>query len=312
MIIAMRPARREIPSFSLYGEPSTALDRLNVVHIEDIPSRSSKYLGQIGSHRHFTLCQCIVVTAGPVIARIEESQSTSDYPMAVIVPAGTVHSFRFREETRGFVLTVNLDRLSIIAGPVHQALIESLFLRPRTIDLQSNQGLAARTTALLDCLLRESRQPEGLPETIGGWLACCALLTLAAGATSKAASEPHGSADFELLRAFRSLVEGHYTAHWAIERYARELGISETSLNRLCRRLTGSTGFDLIQQRLALEARRRLSYSGGSISSVANELGFKDSAYFSRFFRRHGGVSPAEFRRRRAGGKVPTRISFVQ
>jgi AraC family transcriptional activator of pobA len=58
----------------------------------------------------------------------------------------------------------------------------------------------------------------------------------------------------------------------------------------------------LIQQRLALEARRRLVYAAGSVSSIAGELGFKDAAYFSRFFRRHSGVGPADFRRRRRGG----------
>jgi AraC-like DNA-binding protein len=96
-----------------------------------------------------------------------------------------------------------------------------------------------------------------------------------------------------------------------VERYGRELGMSETSLNRLCRRLTGSTGFDLVQRRLALEARRRLLNAGESVSMIANVLGFKDSAYFSRFFRRHIGVSPLEFRRRQIDVKVPAGIDFV-
>jgi AraC family transcriptional activator of pobA len=87
-----------------------------------------------------------------------------------------------------------------------------------------------------------------------------------------------------------------------VERFARELGLSETSLNRLCRRLAGSTAFDLLQQRLALEARRRLIHAPDSVTGIASALGFKDSAYFSRFFRRHSGVSPYEFRRRHGGG----------
>lgn len=71
---------------------------------------------------------------------------------------------------------------------------------------------------------------------------------------------------------------------------------------QLCRRLTGNTGLDLPQQRLALEARRRLIYAADSVSGIANALGFKDSAYFSRFFRRHSGTSPHEFRRLHRGG----------
>jgi AraC family transcriptional activator of pobA len=51
-----------------------------------------------------------------------------------------------------------------------------------------------------------------------------------------------------------------------------------------------------------LEARRRLVYAASSVSGIAGELGFKDPAYFSRFFRRHSGVSPVDFRRRHFGG----------
>jgi AraC family transcriptional activator of pobA len=42
-------------------------------------------------------------------------------------------------------------------------------------------------------------------------------------------------------------------------------------------------------------------YVAGSVAGVAAELGFKDAAYFCRFFRRHAGVSPTEYRRQGDG-----------
>jgi len=122
------------------------------------------------------------------------------------------------------------------------------------------------------------------------------------GTAAHGHSELQGGHDPERLRRFRHLIESQYLKHWPVKRYARHLALSETSLNRLCRRLAGSTAFDMIQRRLALEARRRLVYAGNSVSGIAAELGFKDPAYFSRFFRRHSGVSPNEFRRRHVGG----------
>jgi AraC family transcriptional regulator, transcriptional activator of pobA len=303
--------RAQIPTFSLYGEPTTALDRLETVHIEDIPSRSSKYLGQISRHRHLTLSQCVVVTAGAATATLEETQSTFDGPMAVIVPEGTIHGFRFGAQTRGFVLTLSLEKLSSIATPMHRASIDPLFRAPCIIDLGLSAGLAARVISVLECLLSQTRQYKP-PEVVAGWLACCALWTIAQGAMKSAASEACSGAEWELIRALRALVERHFTKHWAVARYARELGVAETSLNRLCRRLTGNSIFDLIQQRLALEARRELLYARGTISAIADSLGFRDSAYFSRFFRRHSGISPAEFRRKHGGGKVPNPMLFVQ
>jgi len=297
----VRSSRRNIPSFSLYGEtPATA--QTDGVHIEDIQSRSRKYLWRIGTHRHTLLSQCVLVTAGPVTVTLDDAHSALAGPAVMIIPAGTVHNFRFRADTLGSVLTVDLSRVLSMAAPAHQTPIEALFSKPRVIDLREDPQLAERAGQLLERLAHEFAQPDSGAAPVGGWLACCVLWVLALGTAGHGGSEIHSSRDAERLRRFRHLIESQYLKHWPVERYARHLSLSETSLNRLCRRLAGSTAFDLIQQRLALEARRRLVYAASSVSGIAGELGFKDPAYFSRFFRRHSGVSPVDFRRRHLGG----------
>jgi AraC family transcriptional activator of pobA len=298
----MRSPRRSIPSFSLYGETQAAAAQTDVVHVEDIQSRSHKYLWKIDTHRHTLLSQCILVTAGPVAAVLDETRAALAGPSAMIVPAGTVHSFRFRAETQGHVLTFDLARVLSMASAAHQSPIEALFSMPRAIDLRGDPQLAIRAAHLLERLSHEFRQPDSWDAPVGSWLACSALWILALGSAADGVPEPHGSRDVERLRAFRHLIESQYLKHWPVERYARRLALSETSLNRLCLCLAGRTGFDMIQQRLVLEARRRLVYSAGSVGSIAGELGFKDPAYFSRFIRRYLGIGPKEFRQRHRGG----------
>jgi methylphosphotriester-DNA--protein-cysteine methyltransferase len=53
-------------------------------------------------------------------------------------------------------------------------------------------------------------------------------------------------------------------------------------------------------QRAMLEAQRSLLYGNLSIGEVGYALGFSDPAYFTRFFTRHAGRSPAAFRRQSA------------
>ena len=297
----LRSVRQNVPSFSLYGEQGAAARVAAPVHVEDIQSRSRKYLWQIGAHRHAELCQCILVTAGPASVVIEELRTKLDGPALVVIPAGAIHSFRFRADTQGYVLTVNFQHLTELASAAHQAPIEELFSVPRALDLSFNPALADRASQMLECLCKEQRRPDAA-SPVGGWLACCVLYTVAEAVKHSSTTESYSGTDLARLRRFRQLIENRYAQHWPIQRVARELGVSETSLNRLCRRLTGGTGFDLLQQRLALEARRRLIYAADSVSGIASALGFKDSAYFSRFFRRHSGVSPHEFRRRHRGG----------
>jgi AraC family transcriptional activator of pobA len=195
-----------------------------------------------------------------------------------------------------------MQRLMELAPSAQQAPIDRLFALAQGFELRGSPALAARVEALLERLLQEFRQPESLHTPICGWLACSVLWLF--GSSTRAASsaftaEPQ---DAERLRRFRQLVEDRYLRHWPVARYARQLNLSEASLNRVCRRLAGATAFELLQERLALEARRRLLYVGGSVAAIGRELGFVDPAYFCRFFRRRMGMSPSAFRRRPVDG----------
>ncbi|MGB3383878.1 MAG: helix-turn-helix domain-containing protein [Marinomonas sp.] len=47
---------------------------------------------------------------------------------------------------------------------------------------------------------------------------------------------------------------------------------------------------------MLLEAKRQLLYTSQSIEEIAYNLGFKDPAYFSRFFKKNTGYPPGRFR----------------
>jgi len=286
----------------LYGDTPVAKGSAESLHIEDIQSRSRKYLWRIGTHRHTELSQCVLVTAGPMVVMLEEASMKFEGAAVVVIPAGTIHSFRFRPETQGYVLTINLQQLLSIVSAGHQAPIEALFALPCATDLALRPALVLRLSQQLECLLTESRQQGRNLEPTRSWLACGVLWTVSRAFAASPPAEMHCGQDLQRLRKFRGLIDTHFAEHWSVEHYARALCVSETGLNRLCRRLTGATGFDLIQRRIALEARRRLIHGRASVIGIAGELGFKDAAYFCRFFRRHNGLSPTEFRRRHAGG----------
>ncbi|MEM9203820.1 MAG: helix-turn-helix domain-containing protein, partial [Actinomycetota bacterium] len=57
----------------------------------------------------------------------------------------------------------------------------------------------------------------------------------------------------------------------------------------------GMTAKELVDQRVALEARRRLTDDGVTAAAVAHELGFSEATNFVKFFRRLVGLSPTEW-----------------
>ena len=90
--------------------------------------------------------------------------------------------------------------------------------------------------------------------------------------------------------------------------------MSPDRLHAICTRVLARSPRVLIQQRILHEAVTRLERSAISIKQLAFVLGFKDTAYFNRFFRRQLGMPPGRYRRdigRRDAAQRPRPLSFT-
>ena len=115
----------------------------------------------------------------------------------------------------------------------------------------------------------------------------------------------------EILSRFRRLLEERYQQHLRVSDYAKLLGMTPDRLHALCSRELQRSPSELIQQRVVKEAAARLEAGAGAVKQIAFALGFKDTAYFNRFFRKHTGEAPGVWRRRvaaraRTGRSRPT------
>lgn len=83
---------------------------------------------------------------------------------------------------------------------------------------------------------------------------------------------------------------------------AREHGISAGHLRRLFKQATGSTPSYARYNELLIRAERLLSHSQLNITEIAARLGFGSIYAFSRFYKKHRGISPLQFRKQIKGG----------
>jgi AraC family transcriptional activator of pobA len=82
------------------------------------------------------------------------------------------------------------------------------------------------------------------------------------------------------------------TAH----HYAQALSIHTNHLNRAVKEVTGKTTTSHISERVLKEADALLKHTDWSIALIAGGLGFDEPAYFTNFFKKHNGSSPANVR----------------
>jgi AraC family transcriptional activator of pobA len=293
-----------IPQFALYGELTRGTDAEGV-HIELIETRSRRYDWHIGTHTHVGLFQVLFLFGGQVRATLGDALCELEGPVALTIHPSLAHGFAFSEEAYGYVLTIDQNILFAAAGQDGN-LFTSLFVAPLAIGLEAGLEPALgpvpqardRIEALLQNLIAEATWPRQGHTLMLDWLARCILLMLARVQAERRIAETSGRKDFELFSRFRAEVEHHYKEQWRVGQYAAQLRVAPVRLNRLCLKIAGKSAFEITQERLMLEACRKLTYVPAGVAGIAYELGFQDPAYFSRLFKKAIGMSPKEYRQR--------------
>ncbi|MCD7935450.1 MAG: AraC family transcriptional regulator [Tannerellaceae bacterium] len=97
------------------------------------------------------------------------------------------------------------------------------------------------------------------------------------------------------MMAFKTLVSENYHEPHTMEWYAGKLRLSVEELNVLCKAYSGVTAKQYLLDMIVTEARRLLIYSDRNVNEIAFGLGFEDSSYFSRIFKKKTSLTPSGF-----------------
>lgn len=100
----------------------------------------------------------------------------------------------------------------------------------------------------------------------------------------------------DTVREFNYLVETHFKTKHSVVEYANILNKSPKTLSNLFKKLNKRSPLQVIQDRIMLEVRRLLKHTDKPISEIGYDVGFIDVQSFSRFFKKHQGMSPSAFR----------------
>jgi AraC family transcriptional regulator, transcriptional activator of pobA len=256
------------------------------LHIERIVDRAAGLDWVIAPHRHPHLHQFFLVREGRAHIQADGRELRPEAPFLLSIPNGVVHGFAFSAQTEGHVLSVPLQTLPELlmpSGP-HGTGLSQVAVLP------ANDGM----TDLFQRLHAEHGMSlAGRPVMLRALAAQIACQIL------RAIPEPvEGSSNRTDIRVvqLQALIQAHLRDGWQVADFAREVGLSERHLARLCIAATGQSPAALIEASRMREASRLLAYTRSSVAAVGHQLGFDDPSYFSRAFRRATGLTPGAYR----------------
>jgi AraC family transcriptional activator of pobA len=286
-----------VPSFFVYGEPDRPLD-VGFMHVETVMARKSVHLGTVQAHQHARMAQITFWTSGHGTYFIEHRRLDFLAPAISFVPSGVVHGFSVApDETDAIVVSIADGALV----PLRSQTILPLD-RPVMVTGHCRAPGWERLNATLRQIAAEYR--NGLP---GMEKVIVSLIAVALTEIGRfdAGAAPDVSAGATILASeFRRLVDLHFRENWPVERYIRELGTTPHLLAKACHQAFSLPVKEFISERRLLEAKRLLMFTVRTLEDIAFEIGLKDAAYFSRFFKARVGLAPSEWRMRQLAAQT--------
>ncbi|MBF9032433.1 helix-turn-helix domain-containing protein [Rhodobacterales bacterium HKCCE3408] len=105
---------------------------------------------------------------------------------------------------------------------------------------------------------------------------------------------PHDDAP---VRAAQIWIAENYAVENPVRRMAAMSGLPPTTFARRFREATGKSPMNYVQAIRIEEARQLLETSSAPVAEVGEQVGYEDTAYFRRLFKKKTALTPAEHRR---------------
>lgn len=266
------------------------------IHYE-AQAKLANFFGQhMPPHRHDRFFQLHFFTQGTVRIFLDDMKYIFQAPVFFLTPPSVAHSFITDPGCEGHVLTIQQN----IVWPLLQVDLKIQHIDPICVSAQQLNDKNIQELNLLEDYLNKLKNEfdtnkQGKKFALRN-LINLIFLQIVYLAEAVPPRIKNGCNDLKIFRKFNELIESNYDKHWSLTQYADDLAITEARLNDICRRLAEISSKKLIFDRQMQEAKRLLIFTNTSINHICYQLGFKDPAYFSRFFQRHAGIRPSDFR----------------
>jgi AraC-like DNA-binding protein len=113
----------------------------------------------------------------------------------------------------------------------------------------------------------------------------------------KLSTDENKSKNELLVKKFLGFVQTHYKEQRGVEFYADKLCLTPKYLSKVIKENSGMSANDWIDNHVILEAKALLKTTNMTIQQISDEFNFPSQSFFGKYFKRHVGVSPKEYKK---------------
>ncbi len=100
----------------------------------------------------------------------------------------------------------------------------------------------------------------------------------------------------EICHRLVQLVFEHYAHERRAQFYADKMGISLQHLSTTVKQVTGRNVMDIIAHVVMVDVKAKLKSTNMTVQEIAYSLNFPNPSFFGKYFKRHMGMTPQEYR----------------
>jgi len=238
-------------------------------------------------HKHDSYYELIFLSEGEGFHCIESEKFLVSAPECFVLKPGQLHFWQFTSVPKGFVILFNENEFD----SVHEHHIIELYRNLETIT-NIPFSLPDYPAALLNELYAEfQKKKEYSNRIIHGIFSALLGKLLQETHTVGMTEQP-----LTIFDKFKKLLLSESHQLRKVNEYAALLHTTPQNLNAVCRKQTGKNAGQFITEQLVLEAKRYILHTDYTVNEIAHILSFSDASHFVKFFKRHTGNTPLQFR----------------
>lgn len=255
---------------------------------------SNPHLQEVHSHNYYHL---VYFTEGSGEHLIDFEKFDAKSGTMYFMKPGQVHQWYFKEEYDGFVVNFFdnfFDWIGINSSLLQKfRFLQSILVQDHVVNV--SKDLQEKVAKYFEEMIQENQQNNQFSNLKIGFH----LMNLLVDIDRSLETSSLNKSDYQsvLLNNFQLLIEQNFKTKKLPKEYAELLYITPNHLNALCKDVLGSSAGELIRSRIVLEAKRLLVNKEISVTEIAYSLNFQDASYFVKFFKKHTGFTPEQFRK---------------